>query len=439
MRAKIIIMGAAGRDFHNFNMFFRKNPHYNVICFTATQIPNIAGRVYPPELAGKLYPKGIQIHPEDKLPDLIRKHNVDQAVLSYSDLPHTEVMQKASLVLASGADFRLLGPHHTMLKSKKPVISVVAVRTGCGKSQTTRYIANILRKHGKKVVAVRHPMPYGDLKKQVVQRFGSYSDLNKHKVTIEEAEEYEPLIDMGVIVYAGVDYEKILRQAEKEADVIIWDGGNNDTSFFKPDLQITITDPHRPGHETSYYPGETNLRMADAVIINKEKTALKKNIEIVRSNIKQYNPKAVIIDAQSTITADKPDLIKNKKVLVVEDGPTLTHGGMKFGAGTIAAKRHNAVIADPRPYLKGSLKIVFAKYPHLGKVLPAMGYGKQQIKELESAINKIPCDAVISGTPIDLRRVVKVSKPIVRIRYELKVLGKPSLEALLKRFTRPRH
>lgn len=439
MKTNIIIMGAAGRDFHNHNVFFRRNHYYNVVCFTATQIPNISGRTYPKELAGTHYPKGIPIYPEEQLSKLIKKFKVDQVILAYSDLPFSEVMHKASLVNAAGADFRLMGPEHTMIKSRKPVIAVNAVRTGCGKSQTTRYIADILRSRGKRVVVVRHAMPYGSLLKQVCQRFETYEDLNKHNVTIEEAEEYEPLIEMGLVVYAGVDYEKILRAAEKEADYIIFDGGNNDTSFFKPDIQITLTDPHRPGHEISYYPGETNLRMADVIIINKIKTARKKGIKTVRDNIKKYNPTAVVIEAQSEITVNNPSLLRNRRVLVVEDGPTLTHGGMPYGAGTIAAKRYNAKIMNPRPHLSGSLKDVFKKYPHLGNVLPAMGYSPQQVWELESTINKTPCDAVVSGTPIDLRRIIRAKKPIARIRYELKELGKPRLETILKKFTKPKH
>ncbi|MBL7160274.1 MAG: GTPase [Candidatus Aenigmarchaeota archaeon] len=439
MKTNIIIMGAAGRDFHNHNVFFRRNHYYNVVCFTATQIPNISGRTYPKELAGTHYPKGIPIYPEEQLSKLIKKFKVDQVILAYSDLPFSEVMHKASLVNAAGADFRLMGPEHTMIKSRKPVIAVNAVRTGCGKSQTTRYIADILRSRGKRVVVVRHAMPYGSLLKQVCQRFETYEDLNKHNVTREEAEEYEPLIEMGLVVYAGVDYEKILRAAEKEADYIIFDGGNNDTSFFKPDIQITLTDPHRPGHEISYYPGETNLRMADVIIINKIKTARKKGIKTVRDNIKKYNPTAVVIEAQSEITVNNPSLLRNRRVLVVEDGPTLTHGGMPYGAGTIAAKRYNAKIMNPRPHLSGSLKDVFKKYPHLGNVLPAMGYSPQQVWELESTINKTPCDAVVSGTPIDLRRIIRAKKPIARIRYELKELGKPRLETILKKFTKPKH
>lgn len=379
--------------------------------------------MFPKELAGKFYKKDIPIHSEEDLPKLVKKYSVDIIHLAYSDLAHSTVMEKASLANSLGCDFLLLGPESTMLKSKRHVIAVTAVRTGCGKSQTTRHVAEQLRKQGKKVVVVRHPMPYGNLLKQEVQRFASYDDLEKHKTTVEEREEYEPLLDMGIVVYAGVDYEKILRRAEKEADVIIWDGGNNDFPFYKPDLWITLTDPHRPGHEISYYPGLINLLSADIVIINKEKTASKKNIEIVRNNIKKYNPRARIVDAESVITVSDPSLLRNKKVLVVEDGPTLTHGGMAYGAGTIAARRYRAKIVDPRPYLFGSLKETFKKYPHLGKILPAMGYGKPQIRELEKIINKVPCDTVISGTPIDLRRILRTKKPVVRIRYELKEIG----------------
>lgn len=414
----VIIMGAAGRDFHNFNVFFRENPNYRVVAFTAAQIPGIASRRYPPELAGRFYPKGIPISPEEKLPELVRKYLVDEVVLSYSDLPHTEVMHKASLVLSKGADFVLLGPRSTMLRSKKPVIAVTAVRTGCGKSETTRRVCGIIRRHGLRPVVVRHPMPYGDLLKQAVQRFASYRDLDMQECTIEEREEYEPLIEKGIVVYAGVDYAKILEAAEKEADVIVWDGGNNDFPFFAPDLHIVLTDPLRPGHEISYHPGETNLRMADIVIINKERSAKKSDIEKVRKNIRRCNPKAKIVDADSAITASRPELIKGKRVLVIEDGPTLTHGGMPFGAGTIAAKRYGGKIVDARKYAVD--KSVFKEYPHLKKILPAMGYSPEQLAGLEGTIKRAKCDAVVSGTPIDLRRILRVNKPIVRIRYELK-------------------
>lgn len=432
-RKRVIILGAAGRDFHNFNMVYRDNPNYEVVAFTAAQIPGIAGRKYPPELAGSLYPKGIPIFPEERLPALIKKFHVQKVILAYSDLPYFHVMHKASLAISCGADFGFLGPAATMLKSSKPVISVCAVRTGCGKSQTTRRICEILKHAGKKVVVVRHPMSYGDLKKQEMQRFASFSDLEKNRCTIEEREEYEPLLEQGLVVYAGVDYEKILRAAEQEADVIVWDGGNNDWPFFKPDLHIVLTDPLRAGHEIGYWPGEINLRMADAVIINKQRSADPKAIETVRVNVKKYNPRAIVIDADSEIKVSRPELIKNKKVLVVEDGPTLTHGGMASGAGTVAAIENGAAIVEPRLYAVGSIKKVYAMYPHLGRVLPAMGYSTKQIKELQRTINKARCDAVISGTPIDLRRILKVKAPIVRIRYELKEISRSNLEGVLKK------
>lgn len=429
---KIIIMGAAGRDFHNFNVCFKNNPSVKVVCFTAAQIPNIAKRKYPPSLAGSYYPQGIPIYPEESLPNIIKKFHIDEVILSYSDLSYQEVMHKASLVNAKGASFTLLPPKETMLQSKKPIIAVTAVRTGCGKSQTTRYIARYFKSCGKKSIIVRHPMPYGDLSKQEVQRFATFADLSEHNTTIEEREEYEPLIEQGFIVYAGIDYQKILNQAEKEADIIIWDGGNNDTPFFKPNLWITIADPYRAGHEISYYPGETNFRSADIIIINKETSALKENIQKIKQNAKQFNPKAFIIDAESMITVSKP--IKNKKVLIIEDGPTLTHGGMAFGAGTIAARRSHVKIIDPRPYLTPALREVFRKYSHLGSILPAMGYDRSQIKDLETVINKVPCDIVISGTPIDLRKVLSTKKQLVRIRYELKEKT-PALESFLKKVT----
>jgi predicted GTPase len=434
-KTKVIIMGAAGRDFHNFNIYFRNNPNYEVVAFTAEQIPGIAGRKYPRELAGRLYKKGIKIYPEDELPKLIKKFDVDKVVLSYSDLPYMHLMHKAAIVNASGADFVLLGPNSTMLKSKKRVIAVCAVRTGCGKSQTTRYISEILKRKKIKFVVVRHPMPYGYLRKQICQRFETYADLKKYNCTIEEREEYEPQIEMGNIVYAGVDYEKILREAEKEADFILWDGGNNDFPFIKPDLLIVLTDPLRPGHELTYYPGEVNLRMADIVIINKENNAPKKNVEIVRKNIRKVNPKAIIIDANSRVKVEGYQKIREKRVLIVEDGPTLTHGGMPFGAGYIAAKRHKCRIIDPRPFAVGSIKNTFKKYKHLGKILPAMGYSKKQIKELEQTINRANCDFVISGTPIHLGRILRVNKPIVRIRYELvDIAKKPNLDDVIVKF-----
>jgi len=435
MRARVIIMGAAGRDFHNFNVYFRDNANYEVVAFTATQIPNIEGRKYPSSLAGRLYPKGIDIYPEKDLPDLIRKLKVEQVVLAYSDLSHVDVMHKASIANAAGADFRLMGPNQTALKAKVPVIAVCAVRTGSGKSQTTRAIASILRSKGRRVVAIRHPMPYGDLEKQAVQRFATYADLDKHECTIEEREEYEPHIDKGIIVYAGVDYEKILRQAEKEADVILWDGGNNDTPFYVPDLHITIADPHRAEHARLYYPGETNVRMADVVIVNKVDTAKAKDVDLVKDIVKELNPRAKIILAASPLTVDDPKAIKGKRVLVIEDGPTVTHGEMAYGAGFIAAKNSGAKeIIDPRPFAVNSIKETFAKYRHLEKVLPAMGYGNQQVKDLQDTINASDCDVVVSGTPIDLNRVLKASKPIVRVRYDLQVLGSPTLEELLAKF-----
>jgi len=424
---RVLIMGAAGRDFHNFNVTFRNNHHYTVICFTAAQISGIANRTYPRVLAGKRYPKGIPIYPETELETLIKTKKIQQVVLAYSDLPHTEVMHKASRVLATGADFVLLGPDATMLTSKKPVIAVTAVRTGAGKSQTTRFICRALRKRGFRVVAIRHPMPYGNLEDQIMQRFTGYDDLDEQNTTIEEREEYEPLIDEGIIVYAGVDYEKILRSAEKEADVIVWDGGNNDFPFYRPDLHIVICDPHRPGHELLYHPGETNFRMANIAIINKEKSAKHENVEIIKQNLKAVNPKALVIDADSLISVSDPNEIRHRKVLVVEDGPTLTHGGMAFGAGTLAAKQYRGTIVDPRPHLTGSIKEIYNNYPHLGMILPAMGYSKEQLKELETIINNTPCDAVVAGTPIDLRRVLKTNKPIVRVRYELVELGHNAL------------
>jgi len=432
-------MGAAGRDFHNFNIYFRKNDHYEVVAFTAAQIPKIENRVYPPELAGPLYPKGIRIYPEEELPNLIKKYDVDQVVLAYTDLSHITVMNKASLVLACGADFRLMGPKATMLKSKKPVISICAVRTGSGKSQTTRKVSDILRSKGLRVVVVRHPMPYGDLKNQVCERFATYEDLDKYQTTIEEREEYEPHIDRGNIVYAGVDYQKILEEAEKEADIILWDGGNNDFPFYKPDLQIVLVDPHRPGHELTYYPGETNARMADIIIINKIDSAKPDHVEQTIKNIKKLNPKATIIKAASPITVENPDLIRDKRVLVVEDGPTLTHGGMSYGAGIVAARKYAAKeIVDPRPYAVGSIRKVFEEYPQIGALLPAMGYSPEQIDELKQTIEATDCDTVIIGTPIDLRRLLKVNKTTVRIRYELQEIGKPDLEEALENFLNSR-
>ncbi len=438
-RKKVIIMGAAGRDFHNFNTYFRDNEEYEVVAFTATQIPNIEGRVYPAELAGKLYPNGIPIYPEEQLPELIKKYDVDEVVFAYSDVSHEYVMHKASIANAAGADFKLMGPKHTMLKSTKPVIAVTAVRTGCGKSQTSRKVFRLLTEMGFKVVSVRHPMPYGDLVKQKCQRFASYEDLDKYECTIEEREEYEPYIDMGGVVYAGVDYEEILRNAEKEADIIIWDGGNNDIPFFRPDLHIVVVDPHRPGHEIKYHPGETNLRMAHVVIINKEETADKANIDTVRKHVMEVNPKATIIDAASPLFVDHPEMIKGKRVLAIEDGPTLTHGEMTYGAAVIAALKYGAAeLVDARDYAVGTIVDTYKKYPHIKNYLPAMGYGKQQIKDLEETINNTPCDLVVSGTPIDLSRVVKVNKPIVRVKYELDEIGRPTLKDVLQEFLKNR-
>lgn len=428
-RKKVIIAGAAGRDFHNFNVVFRDNPEYEVVCFTATQIPWIENRRYPPELSGKLYPDGIPIYPEEDLPKLIKEYNVDMVVLAYSDLSYSYVMERSAIVNSAGADFVLMGPKSTMLKSTKPVIAVTAVRTGCGKSQISRKIFEILSKKGLNVVSIRHPMPYDeDLTTQIMQRFSSYEDLDRYNCTIEEREEYEPYIDMGGVVYAGVDYQKILENAEKEADIIIWDGGNNDFPFIKPDLWITVADPHRPGHEISYYPGEVNFRSADVIIVNKVNTAKREDIETVKENAKRVNPKARIIEGISEIVVEDKDMIKGKKVLVIEDGPTATHGGVGYGAGYIAAVESGAKeIIDPRPFAVGSIVDTFKKYTHLSKVLPAMGYGKEQIKELEETINRCDADIVVSGTPIDLRRIVRVNKPIVRVRYGV---GKETEEEL---------
>jgi len=432
-RTRILIMGAAGRDFHNFNVFFRDNKQYEVMAFTATQIPNIEGRVYPPQLAGSLYPDGIPIHAEEELVDLICQHRIDQVVFAYSDVPHEYVMHKASQVLTAGADFRLMGTKTTWLTSSKPVVAVCAVRTGAGKSQTTRHVCDVLQKMGHKVVAVRHPMPYGDLVKQAVQRYASHADMDVHECTIEEREEYEPHLDRGIIVYAGVDYERILRQAEKEADIVIWDGGNNDLPFYKPDLYITVADPHRAGHELAYHPGESNLRAADVVVINKVDTADLANIARVRENTLSVNPTATIVEAASPIFVEDPAAIRGKHVLVVEDGPTLTHGGMAYGAGVVAAKRFGAAeIIDPRPYAVGSILSTYKKYPTTGEVLPAMGYGDQQIRELEETINATPCDMVIIATPIDLGQLLKIYRPYQRVNYELQVIGRPSLEEILR-------
>lgn len=437
-KIRTLIMGAAGRDFHNFNVFFRGNPDYEVVAFTATQIPNIEGRKYPAELAGSDYPKGIPIYPESDLEKLIKELKVDQVVFAYSDVTHEYVMHKASTVMAAGADFRLMGPQTTQIKSTKPVVSVCAVRTGSGKSQTTRRVSAVLSEMGYKVAAIRHPMPYGDLVKQKVQRFATYTDLDKHECTIEEREEYEPHIDAGVIVYAGVDYEAILRQAEKEVDIVLWDGGNNDFSFYVSDLAIVVADPHRAGHEKMYHPGETNCRLADVFVINKVDTALPENVIAVRESLQMLNPKAVVIEAASPLFVDKPEEIRGKRVLVIEDGPTLTHGEMAFGAGWVAARRFGAAeIVDPRPFAVGTLIDTYRKYPKTGMILPAMGYGKDMTKDLEKTINNATVDLVISGTPIDLTRIIKVNKPMQRVRYELQEIGQPTLaEVLQKKFAK---
>jgi predicted GTPase len=430
---RTLIMGAAGRDFHNFNVFYRDNKDYVVVAFTATQIPNIEDRKYPAELAGSLYPAGIPIFPEDELVRLIKDLKVDQVVFAYSDVPHEVVMHKASTVLAAGADFRLMGLNSTQVKSTKPVVSVCAVRTGAGKSQTTRRVSLILRDMGYKVAAVRHPMPYGDLVKQKVQRFATYADLDKHECTIEEREEYEPHIDNGVIVYAGVDYEAILRQAEQEVDIVLWDGGNNDFPFYKSDLNIVVADPHRAGHEKSYHPGETNVRMADVFVINKVDTADPDKVIAVRNVLHELNPKALIIEGASPLFVDDPDAIRGKRVLVIEDGPTLTHGEMAYGAGWVAARRFGAAeIVDPRPFAVGTIHDTYVKYPNTGTILPAMGYGDAMVKDLESTINKADVDLVISATPIDLNRILKVNKPMQRVRYELQEIGQPTLTDILK-------
>jgi len=432
-RTRVIIMGAAGRDFHNFNVAFRDNDAYEVVCFTATQIPGIEGRRYPPELAGSLYPDGIPIYEEKDLPQLIAEYDVDQVVFAYSDVPHEYVMHRASIVNAAGADFRLMGLKSTQLKSNKPVVSIGAVRTGVGKSQTTRYVADALQKLGYRVVAIRHPMPYGDLAKQAVQRFATYDDLDKHETTIEEREEYEPHIDRGIVVYAGVDYEAILREAEQEADIILWDGGNNDVPFYVSDLHIVLVDPHRPGHELQYYPGEANLRLADVVVINKVDTADYDGVLTVIANARELAPKATIVQAASPIFVDHPDRIAGKRVLVVEDGPTLTHGEMAYGAGVVAAQRFGAAeIIDPRPFAVGTIAETYAKYPSTGNVLPAMGYGDQQMADLEQTINNADADLVIAATPIDLSRIIDVRLPVERVRYELDVIGTPRLEDLLR-------
>ena len=434
-RRRLLIMGAAGRDFHNFNTCFRDRDEYEVICFTATQIPDIADRRYPAALAGRLYPQGIPIHSEERLISLIREAQIEEVVFSYSDISHEYVMHRASAVTAAGAAFTLLGTKATMLASTKPVVAICAVRTGAGKSQTTRRVAQHLKAVGKKLVAVRHPMPYGDLAKQAVQRFASDQDLDRQQCTIEEREEYEPHLMMGTIVYAGVDYGAILLKAQAEADVVLWDGGNNDTPFFKPDLHIVVADPLRAGHETRYHPGETNLRMADVVVINKIGSALPEQVEKLRQTIREINPQATVIDAASPITVEDPSIIRGQRVLCIEDGPTLTHGGMTLGAGVVAAQRFGArQLVDPRPFLQGSLVDTFRKYPGIGTLLPAMGYGDKQVHDLEATINKTDCDAVVIATPIDLLRLVKLNKPATRVTYDLQEIGQPTLADVLRRF-----
>lgn len=433
MPTRIIVMGAAGRDFHNFNTVFRGDSSVQVVAFTATQIPNIEGRRYPPELAGEHYPEGIPIHPETELPRLVRELEADQVVFAYSDVSHETVMHKASIVLAAGADFRLIGPKASMLKARVPLVSVCAVRTGSGKSQTTRRVISILRDKGRRVVAIRHPMPYGDLVRQRVQRFARLEDLDLHRCTIEEREEYEPHIAAGGVIYAGVDYGAILAQAEREADVIVWDGGNNDLPFYVPDLEIVVADPHRPGHERRYHPGETNLRRAHVVVINKIDTASPDGVTAVRRSVRELNPAALVVDAASPITVEDPEAIRGKRVLAIEDGPTLTHGEMKYGAGVVAAIKHGAAeIVDPRPYTVGMITRTFEAYPEIGTLLPAMGYGEEQIRDLGATVDRTPADLVLIATPIDLRRVVHFNKPALRVSYELQELGKPDLGDALR-------
>jgi len=434
MRTRVIIMGAAGRDFHNFNTYFRGNENYEVVAFTATQIPDIEGRTYPPELSGELYPAGIPIRAEEELPTLIKDENIDIVVFGYSDVSNQYVMERSALVNAAGADFMLLGPASTMVEPAKPLISITAARTGSGKSQTTRRVCEILKAQGKKVAVIRHPMPYGDLVKQEVQRFETYEDLDLHECTIEEREEYEPHIANGTIVYAGVDYEKILRQAEAEADVVVWDGGNNDFSFYKPSLSIVVVDPHRAGHELLYYPSGVNLRLADVVVINKVDTASLDDIHFLRENVVDHNPHATIIEAASPIQVDDPSIIRNKRVLVIEDGPTLTHGGMEYGAGVIAARRFGAEeLVDPRPYTVDSISVTYRNYPKIGRLLPAMGYGEDQIRDLQETVDRTECDAVIIGTPIDLGRLLEFKVPATRVRYELQEIGLPNLDTVIDR------
>jgi len=434
-KKRVLIMGAAGRDFHNFNTYFRDNPEYDVVAFTATQIPNIEGRRYPAALSGAGYPDGIPIHPEEELTEIIGNEGINLVVFSYSDVSHEYVMQKGSQVLAAGANYMLLSPKFTQIEANVPVISVCAIRTGCGKSQTSRKIVGLLKERGKKVVAIRHPMPYGDLAEQAVQRFASYEDLDRHDCTIEEREEYEPYVDAGLVVYAGVDYERIVRQAEIEADVIIWDGGNNDTSFIKPDLEITVLDPLRAGHELSYYPGDTNFLTAGVLVINKYRQASAEQHSAVLANIRKFNPTAAVIKGASRISVDDESAVKGKRVLVIEDGPTLTHGGMSFGAGMVAAEDFGAAeIVDPRPYAVGSIKETYVNFPNLGKLIPALGYYEDQLKDLEASIAATPCDLVLIGSPIDIRRVIKVDKPSMRVRYDLDEIGEPNLNTILDEF-----
>ncbi|MCD6105775.1 MAG: tetraacyldisaccharide 4'-kinase [Thermoplasmata archaeon] len=435
-RKRVIIMGAAGRDFHNFNVFFRNNPEYEVVAFTATQIPFIENRRYPPELAGDLYPEGIPIYPEEELPRLVREHNVDVVVFAYSDVSHEYVMNRASTALAAGADFWLLGPRSTMLKSSKPVISVGAVRTGAGKSPTSRRVASILKSRGLRVVVVRHPMPYGDLAKQAVQRFASMEDLDRYGVTIEEREEYEPHLAMGNVVYAGVDYERILREAEREADVILWDGGNNDFPFFESDLHIVVADPLRAGHERRYHPGEANLRMADVVIISKVDSAPMENVLRVLRSVRELNPRARIIRAAMPITVEDPGAIEGKKVVAVEDGPTLTHGEMSFGAAVVASRLHGGILVDPTPYFVGTLRDALRKYPQIKNYVPALGYSEEQIRDLRETLNSVPADLIVSATPVDLTRLMELNKPVVRVRYEIQEIGRPTLEDVIEEFLR---
>lgn len=436
---RVLILGAAGRDFHNFNCCYRDDPRYHVVAFTATQIPNIDHRTYPPELAGASYPDGIPIHPEEELEEIIRRDRVDQAVFSYSDVPHAYVMHMASRVNAAGADFKLIGTRRTMLPSKKPVVAVCAVRTGSGKSQTTRHVAGVLRAMGRKVAVVRHPMPYGDLRKQVCQRFGALADMDRHECTIEEREEYEQHIAAGTLVYAGIDYRKILDAAEAEVDVILWDGGNNDTPFYKPDLHVTVADPHRAGHEAAYYPGETNFRMADVVVVNKVNTAEASQIGIIEANARRLNPRARVVRADSSITCERHEEVRGKRVLVIEDGPTLTHGEMRYGAAHFAARQFGAAqIVDPRPHAVGSIKQVFVKYPHLTDILPAMGYGAEQIADLEATTNATPCDVVLIGTPINLARIIGINKPALRVSYELSGGGADALATIVRQHPRLR-